>query len=115
MNIETFLQTVGERYTPIVVGVLLAAAALSFLARHRAQTLYGRIREYGVASVGLAAAFGGLAAFYLVLYVTALETPIRQGAVRLLLSMLSAAAVGFNWGGVRVAMRDVRDGIKRLL
>lgn len=115
MNIETVLTIVGERYSPLVVGLVLVAAMLSFLARHRAQTVHGRIRESGLGSIGMAAALAGLALFYGVLYGVALEPVIRQGVVRILLTLLAAASVGFNWGGVSVAWRDASNGIKRRL
>ena len=110
--LNAFLTFMGERYSPQLVGLWLALGGLSFLARHRAQTLHGRIREYGAASVGMAAAFGGLALFYAMLSFADLEVTARQGAVRILLTLLAVDTVGFNWGGVRAAWNDMRNGIK---
>jgi hypothetical protein len=111
--VAAFLTAAGERYSPMLVGLWLALGGLSFLARHWAQTRHGRIREYGAAAVGLAAAFGGLALFYAILYLADMPYPARQGAGRILLTLLAGAAVGFNWGGVVAAGRDLRDAITR--
>lgn len=111
MSIEALLTAAGERYSPMLVGLWLALAGASFLARHRAQTRHGRIREYGMASVGMAAAFGGLALFYAALYLADMPYPARQGAGRVLLTLLAASAVGFNWGGVRAVWGDLRRAL----
>lgn len=113
MGIEDILIRAADRYPAWVVVALLTAAALSFLARHRAQYRYGRIREYGPTAVGMAAGLLGLAVFYAVIHAGVDELAARPVVLRVLLSLLSVAAVAFNWGGVRVMFRDVRDAIQR--
>lgn len=115
MNIETFLVALVTHYPPWALSGLLLLAALSFLARHRAHIRYGRIREYRDAPLGMAATLGSLALLYLQMSRVEIDLDVTRGMVRLLLSLLSAAAVLFNWGGIRVAWRDLCNGIKGLL
>jgi hypothetical protein len=115
MNIEALLIEAGERYPAWLTGLLLGGAALSFLARHRAQYKYGRIREYNPTALGIAGVVGALAVFYVLIQTGAASLPERPIVVRVLLSLLSVATVAFNWGGVRVAWRDVREVLREHL
>lgn len=109
--IERTLIDLADRWPPWAVALLLAGAALSFLARHRAQYKYGRIREYDAAALGVAAALAGLAAFYLFVATGAVGLAGRPFVVRLLLSLLAVTVTIFNWGGVRVAIHDFREAV----
>lgn len=110
--IEEALIQLAESLPPWVVGALLSAAALSFLARYRAQAAHGRIREYEVMSVGVAAALAGLAIFYAFIGHGAMGLSARPFVNRALLSLLSGAIVAFNWGGVRVVWKEIRAGAR---
>ena len=105
--INTFLMQAGDLMPPWSVGVCLTAAALSFLCRWWAQTRYGRIREYGPRSLGVAVALIGLAILYLFIAVGMATLLGHLVAIRILLALLSLALVGFNWGGVRAVAHDI--------
>ena len=109
--IERTLIDLANRWPAWAVAVLLAVAALSFLARHRAQYKYGRIREYDASSLGVAAVLFGLALMYLFVATGHLGLTGRPFVARLLLSLLGAMVTIFNWGGVRVAIRDFRAAL----
>ncbi len=85
---------------------------MSFLARYRAQRLYGRIREYREAPLSMAAATGAVAILYLTMGHIDTELDVIRGMVRLLLSLLAVATVLFNWGGVRATWHDLCNGKK---
>lgn len=93
--------------------MLLIVASASFAARCWAQTRYGRIREYYLSALGVAAALAGLGVFYLFVAVETPEPAARPFVTRSLLSLLALATTAFNWGGVRIVARDVHTAIKR--
>lgn len=105
--IEEYLIRLTDAYPPWAVTVLLLAAALSFLARHRAQYYHGRIQEYEATAVGVAVALLGMTALYVVIGLGLLSLPARPGVGRVLLSLLCVALVAFNWGGATATIRDV--------
>ena len=109
--LEEHLIRLADKYPPWVVAGLLLLAALSFLARHRAQHYHGRIREYDPMSAGVAVALAGLALFYVAIEMGELGLEARPIVSRVLLSILSLALVAFNWGGVRATARDIMEAI----
>lgn len=109
MNLlKLFLDTMTASFSPWVLGVLLLAAALAFLARRWAVVRHGRIREYRAAPLGMAAALGSLAVLYLAAGFIDIEVGVMRGVVRLFLSLLAAASILFNWGGVLTVWHDLR-------
>ena len=109
--VQTLMQS-ADRYSAEAVALFLLAAALSFVARYHAQERYGRIREYGATAWGVAAVLLAMAVFYGFVAVGGVELMRRPVFFRILLSLLSVAMVGLNWGGVRVAIRDVSQKLR---
>jgi hypothetical protein len=111
MNVNDFLTRLGDAIPAWAVAGLLAAAGASFVARWRALTRYGRIREYGPRSLGVAAALGGLAVLYVFIEAGIPSLAGRPAVVRVLLGLLAVALTGFNWGGVRAVVHDLRSWV----
>ncbi len=115
---QDFIIHLVDRFPPWLTGLMLALATLSFLARHRAQYRYGRIREYQTGALAVAAALGALAAVYLMYSAGVLPYDVLRGAVRVLMFINGAAIVFFNWGGAARFLRDtdrtLRDLSERL-
>lgn len=112
MVIEQFLIQSTDRYPAWAVALLLFAAGLSFAARYYAQARHGRLREYGETALGVAVVLLALAVFYGLISVEAVELAGRPFASRILMSLLSVAIIGLNWGGVRVAIHDVDEKLR---
>ena len=113
MNLNALFVIAVDRFPPWLAAVLLIAAALSFLARHRAQFLYGRIREYQMGALMAAVALMGMGLFYGLYQTGAIPTDALRGGIRVLLAVTAAALVYFNWGGVRVAVNDARRAVRQ--
>jgi len=112
-EVEDLLVILSNRWPAELTAALLLVAALSFLARYWAQTRYGRIREYRLSALSVAAALAGLGVFYLFVAAETPEPAARPVVMRSLLSLLALATTAFNWGGVRIVAGDVHAAIKR--
>lgn len=112
MNIEQALIQSTDRYPAWAVALFLLAASLSFAARYYAQARHGRIREYGESALGVALVLLALAVFYGAIFLGEIVLLGRPFVSRILMSLLSVANIGLNWGGVRVAIQDVSDKLR---
>lgn len=102
MNINELLSSAENLIPAWLIALLLGLAAASFLCRWYAQARYGRIREYGIRSMGVAVALLGLGILFSFIETGFPTLTGRTVVVRFLLGLLAIALVGFNWGGILV-------------
>ena len=104
---ERFLSSVLDNFPPGLSAALLVAAALSFLARHRAQSLYGEIRENQAGALMTAVTLAGMGLLYALLGNGTISYTALRGSLRLLLALTAIVLIYFNWGGSSIALGDL--------